>query len=173
MTDDHTIPLIDLSEELLDRLEQIGGSRAAGSTKLYRTLGNHPDQLLGWASMAWALRQDCETPRRLRELMILRAVGLAGSPYAYVGHRRNALAAGATEEEIVAVAEWRASDRFTAAEKAAFGLVDDMVVGVVRDETLAEVDAHYSIPEKIELVLTGGFYCMTPRVLSALRVLPD
>lgn len=173
MSNDVSVPLVTLSEEMLEGLEKHGGSRAAGSTKLYRTLANHDELLFDWVSMAWGVRKHCATPIRLRELMIVRAVGLAGSQYAYVGHRRNALAAGATEEEITEVAEWRASQLFTPAERAAFALTDEMVVGVVSDATLREVGEHYSVSEKIELVLTVGFYCMTPRVLNALRVTPD
>jgi alkylhydroperoxidase family enzyme len=40
----------------------------------------------------------------------------------------------------------------------------------VTDAVHDELARHFSEPERVELVLTAGFYAMVPRVLDACRV---
>ena len=49
-------------------------------------------------------------------------------------------------------------------------LTDAMLTGNVPDAVHDEVAAHFTAQEKVELVLTAGFYAMVPRVLDACRV---
>lgn len=61
--------------------------------------------------------------------------------------------AGATEDEIDALPEYRTSPRFTEAEKLAFELADAATQAPVQvsDELFARLQAHYSEAELVEL----------------------
>jgi alkylhydroperoxidase family enzyme len=45
-----------------------------------------------------------------------------------------------------------------------------MLAGSVPDAVHEALARHFSERERVELVLTAGFYAMVPRVLDALRV---
>ncbi len=102
--------------------------------------------------------------------MILRGSQIAKAEYEWHQHRRMARDAGVPDEQIDALAAWRTSDLFDDREKAALALTEAMVEGRVPDEVDAEVARYFSPSERVELILTAGFYVMVPRVLDALRV---
>jgi alkylhydroperoxidase family enzyme len=137
---------------------------------LYRSLAHTPDLLDAWIDWAWALREKCATPRGLRELMILRTAVVMRSEYEWHQHITMAAQAGVPREKAEAIAAWQTSDRFTAPERAALMLTDAMLSGNVPDAVHDQVGQHFSDAERVELVLTAGFYAMVPRVLDACRV---
>lgn len=138
---------------------------------LYRCLANQSVLLKAWTDFAWTLRADCQTPRVLRELLILRAAQLAGSQYLWNDHVNFAREAGLADSQIKALSLWQTSDTFDAHERVALELVEQLVItGHVSDSKLALLESHFSPAEVVELVLTVGFYSMVPRVLDALRV---
>src|SRR5262245_21514389 len=96
-----SVPLIDeLPPGALARLESFGAPPRAATLALYHALAHHPEILEGWIELAWRLRVESTTPRRLRELMITRNAMLAGCDYELLGHIRMALEHGATRAEI-------------------------------------------------------------------------
>jgi alkylhydroperoxidase family enzyme len=140
-------------------------------SELYRVLANHPDALAVWTDFAWGLRGLGATPRALRELLILRAVQHAGTRYAWRDHVPMARRAGVPEEQIAALADWRAADVYDAPTRAALAFADELIeFGVAQETQLAELARFYSDAQLIELALTVSFYTMVPRVLNALRV---
>ena len=102
--------------------------------------------------------------------MILRGSQIAEAEYEWHQHRRMASEAGVRDEQVEALAAWRTSELFDDREKAALGLTEAMIQGRVPDDVDAEVGRHFSPAERVELILTAGFYVMVPRVLDALRV---
>ena len=161
------IPLCPADAPPLRALERQG----IAPSELYRVLANHPAALTAWTDFAWGLRRLDATPRGLRELLILRAVQHAGTRYAWRDHVPMARRAGVSEEQIAALADWEASDRFDAPTRAALAFADELIeFGVAQDAQLAALGRFYSDAQVIELALTVSFYAMVPRVLSALRV---
>jgi AhpD family alkylhydroperoxidase len=148
------------------RLAELGGR----PINLYRALANQPDLLDAWVEFAWTLRRKCRTPRRLRELMIVRAARATGCDYERVHHEHLAARAGATPRELRELDSWRDSDAFDPAERAALAFMDAMVAGEVGAAVAAELERHFDAAERVELTLTAGFYCMVPRVIGALAV---
>jgi 4-carboxymuconolactone decarboxylase len=142
----------------------------ARQVNLYRSLAHTPDLLDAWIDWAWALREKCATPRGLRELMILRTAVVMRSEYEWHQHITMAAKAGVPREKAQAIAAWQTSDLFTAPERAALMLTDAMLTGNVPDAVHDQVGEHFSDGERVELVLTAGFYAMVPRVLDACRV---
>lgn len=160
------VPLVEVPAPIAARLAELGGR----PVNLYRALGNNPDMLSAWIEFAWAVRQKPHTPRRLRELMIVHGAQLAGCDYELIHHRQMAMANGVSDEELADLPRWRDSPRYSGPERAALALMEAMVAGTVPDAVNEELDRHFSIPDRIELTMTAGLYCMVPRVLDALRV---
>ena len=167
------VPLIDVPAEVSLRLAQLGAPDNADRSKLYRALATKPDLLLGWVDLAWRLRGDLETPVRLRELMILRNVQLAECEFEIVGHQIRARAAGVSDEELGQVATWRDSEAFSARERAALQLAEDMHDGKVTDATQELLAESFRDDERVELVMTVAFFCMVTRVMSGLQLVRD
>jgi 4-carboxymuconolactone decarboxylase len=160
------IPLASLPEDIADRIGQAG----APGVNLYRALQNAPRLLEAWIDFAWALREHCDTPRRLRELIILRTAQCMLSQYEWNQHRLMAAEAGVDEYQVAELSMWRTSLAFTDAERAALALTDALVEGYVPDQVNVTVDKHFGPQARVELTLTAAFYCAVPRLLDALRV---
>ena len=164
--DREVLPLRDLEGELGARVRALG----ARQVNLYRSLAHTPDLLHAWIDWAWALREQCTTPRSLRELMILRTAVVMRSEYEWHQHVPMAEGAGVPAAKVEAIAGWQTCDLFDGPERAALMLTDAMLTGSVPDAVHDELAKHFSEPERVELVLTAGFYAMVPRVLDACRV---
>ena len=160
------IPLAPLPDNVVTRIQQAG----AQQVNLYRALAHAPRLLEAWMDFAWALRECCETPRPLRELMILRTAQRTLSQYEWHQHRRMAAEAGVDEHKVAELAMWRTSPAFEEAERAALALTDALVDGHVPNEINATLAEHFEEKARVELTLTGAFYCAVPRLLDALRV---
>lgn len=160
------LPLLPLEGELGERVAGLG----ARQVNLYRSLAHTPDLLDAWIDWAWALCAKCTTSRALRELMILRTAVVMRSEYEWHQHVTMATDAGVPAEKIAAIAAWQSAELYDAEERAALMLTDAMLTGNVPDAVHDEVARHFTAQEKVELVLTAGFYAMVPRVLDACRV---
>jgi alkylhydroperoxidase family enzyme len=161
-----SVPLVSVPGPIEARLAELGGR----PVNLYRALANQPDMLAAWIEFAWSIRQKPKTPRRLRELMIVRGAALMNCEYEFSHHRAMALRSGVSEADLAALDGWRATDLFSAPERAALAFMEAMVEGTVPDAVGAELARHFDAAERVELTLTAGLYCMVPRVISALAV---
>lgn len=138
---------------------------------LYRMLAQAPELLEAWIAVAWPLRHDSVAARPLRELLIMRTAQLDRVDYEWRQHWRMATESGVSEAQLLALANWRESTQFSAAERAALAMTDELSESAsLADPTWDELRDHFSERECIELVLTAGFYACVSRVLSALRV---
>ena len=161
-----SVPLVELPASVEARLAALGGK----PVNLYRALANSPDLLAAWIEFAWSVRQKPASPRRLRELMIVRGATLMSCGYELAHHRLMARRSGVSEEELGALDGWRESSFFSPPERAALAFMEAMVEGSVPDAVNGELARHFDASERVELALTAGLYCMVPRVLDALRV---
>lgn len=160
------LPLQEPHPAAAEKIAQLG----ARQLNLYRALGNAPHMLDAWLQFAWSVRDDCTTPRVLRELMILRTANVMRSDYEWHQHKDMAHRAGASAEQIDAISAWQTSSCFSEPERAALMLTDAILTGYVDDNVHHELARHFCDQERVELVVTAGFYAMVPRVLDALRV---
>lgn len=161
-----TVPFRQLPESSLELLADFGGE----PSDLYRALANNPAMLDIWIQMAWGLRSGATTDRALREIMILRSAHRHGATYQWADHTVMAREAGVSDEKIEAVAAWETSNAFTGTERTILALIDAMMSGSVGDDILTLLAGEFDDAERVELILTAGFYCMVPRVLDALRL---
>jgi alkylhydroperoxidase family enzyme len=160
------MPMAEFAPEMKKRLEALWGS----PPNLYRALANNPTVLAAWTEFFRGLRHDSRTPRKLREIVILRGAQLARSEYEWAQHLAMARKAGVSEAQIAALASWRQSGEFDAREKAALALAEEVTRGAVSDAAYAEARRHFDPAEYVELALTAAAYCMVARMLDALGV---
>jgi 4-carboxymuconolactone decarboxylase len=166
MSEAPRFPFAEISADIVTDLAARGGR----PVNLYRTLANAPEMLRTWIDFAWSLRQNCRTPRPLRELMILRTAQLQDAPYEWQQHLVMARAAGVRESQLTELAMWRHSTAFDERERTALALTEAIVAGRVDERTHAETARVFDREEHVELILTAAAYCMVARVLDALDV---
>lgn len=164
-----SVPLREVTDRVAEALESFG----AEPSDLYRAMANNEVVAELWIRFARGLREGSKTPRALRESMILRAAQLEEADYVWRDHTVMARDAGVSEEQINALTSWPSSDLFDEPTRACLALTDELVAARVSDETLDGLARWFSAEDRIELIVTAGFYCMVPRVLDALRLVPE
>lgn len=164
-----SVPLQEVTGASRERLEALGLEVA----DLYRALAHQPAMLAAWLEFSSSLRREPAVSRAIRELMILRSAQLHDARYQWRDHALMAEEAGVTTEQVDGLADWGSSTLFDEKSRCALGFTEEMVKGEVGDATLGDLAVLFSPAERIELILTAGFYCMVPRVLDALRLDTD
>ncbi len=140
---------------------------------LYRVIGHSPAMLRAWLDLAWPLRLQASSDRRIRELLILRGAQVSGTRYEWVHHVPMALAAGVTQAKIDALDDqWGDSTLFDERERAVLRLADEVTRGPGASAACIEgLRQHgFSDAEVIELTLTASFYVCVSRVLQSMDV---
>ncbi|MEU4823859.1 carboxymuconolactone decarboxylase family protein [Actinomadura sp. NPDC023710] len=142
-----------------------------GPLNVITTLARHPELFRSWIGFGSMLLMNGTLGARDRELAILRTAHHRSCAYEWDHHRRVALDAGLTEDEIAALREdpnghgWSDDDRMVLA--AADELHER---GTVSDATWTELATRFGEHELIELVMLIGHYHMVAFTLNALRV---
>lgn len=113
-------------------------------------------QALGKALFASA--EQAGVPAKTLFLSYLRASQINGDSVCVELHSRNAKNAGATDEQIIAVAAWRETPFFTDAERAALALSEAVTrlndrTDAVTDEIYNEAARHYGEQALATLIL--------------------
>ena len=146
-------------------------ARGVPLPNLYRVIGLAPPLLRAWLDFAWPLRLQAKTPRRIRELLILRGAQVSGARYEWVHHTAMALAAGVTQAQIDALAAWEQSALFDAREQAVLRLAEEVTRGPAASPACIEaLKQHFSAAEIVELTLTASFYVCVARFLQSMDV---
>jgi 4-carboxymuconolactone decarboxylase len=160
------VPMAEFEPVLKKRLEELWGA----PPNLYRGLANHPAIIAAWTEFANTLRHGSRTPRKLRELVILRGAQLSASEYEWAQHLKMARKAGVREAQIAALPDWRVSPEFDVKEKAALAIAEAVTRGRVSDEVYEEAKRHFDHHDYVELAVTAAFYAMVARTLDALGI---
>lgn len=159
------LPLKMIPPDIEKHITELGGK----PLNLYKILANNPPLLTAWVDFAYRLRAG-NTPRSLREMMILRTAQLADCEYELMQHLKMAKSAGVKEEQLEQLANWAHSSAFSTTEKAALALTEAIFYLQMTDEVYQQLAAHFSDADMVELLLTASFYCMVPRFLQATAV---
>jgi alkylhydroperoxidase family enzyme len=160
------VSLVPIDLKIEERINSLGGR----PLNLYQALAHHPVLLSAWVEFAYTLRKGCTVSRSLRELMILRGAQIAESQYEWQQHEPMALSAGVSREKIEALVNWKESQLYSVHERLAIELMESIMEGRVSQELFLRVRKEFSESEWIELIMTGSFYAMVPRVLDGLGV---
>jgi len=131
----------------------------------------------GWNSYLRAIRTELSLSPFLRELAICVVAKLTGADYEYHHHAPELAKAGATEEQLAALADPDAaasSDLFDNLQRAVIGFAIASTRDVkVPDTVFDELKRRLPPTEIVELVATTATYNMVARFLVALGVTPE
>lgn len=165
------IPLVPLEEALrIGKEAGLPERMARGSA--FRTLAHNPELLKAVFGQLTTLLFKNRFDTRLRELMIMRIGWVTGSEYEWTQHWRFATTAGIPPEDVLAVRDWRNSDRLTAADKAVLAATDESLTGkAISDATWAEVTKHITdTAEQVEFVVALGNWTLFSILLRNLGI---
>src|SRR5215472_14287135 len=160
-------PLDPMLQEMFDKRRAMGGA----VINLQLTTGHAPKFSRASAAMAFTIRFDAVTPRRLLELVILRTAEIVGSHYEVNQHRPLMRLCGYSDAQIADVATWRASNLFDGKQRALLGYVEEMAHGGdVADATFAALAQRFSPRQIVEITYTVGNYYANGLLTKALKI---
>ena len=153
-------------------VEAAGLPAAAATRTVYRVLGNNPTVLNVVATQIQTLIRNNSLPHRLRELIIMRIGWVTGSVYEWTSHWRICMELGIPPEDVLAVRDWRASNRLNPADRAVLQAADEILAGnTIRDETWADITRHVTVPgQQVELVVDIGNWIFASILLRNLKI---
>jgi alkylhydroperoxidase family enzyme len=160
-------PLDPILQEMFAKRRAQGGD----IINLQLTTGHAPQFTRAASAMAFTIRFDAKTPRRLRELIILRTAQIVGSAYEINQHVPLMKMCGFSEAQIAALPHWQASQLFDDRERATLAYVEQMAHGGdVDDPTFAALQKFYTPQEIVEITYTVGSYYANGLLTKALRI---
>jgi alkylhydroperoxidase family enzyme len=151
---------------------EMGIGEAQAGRSAFRMLAHHPDLVRHVYSLLTMLSARNKLETRLRELIILRLAWMTGAEYAWFQHYRVATQAGLTDDEIIAVRDWRTSKLFGPRDRAVLAAADDTRErSRISDEVWAECERQLKEPAVlVEMVVAIGNWTMFSQLLQSLRV---
>jgi alkylhydroperoxidase family enzyme len=138
---------------------------------LQLTTGHAPKFTRAASTMAFTIRFDAETPRRMLELVIMRTAQIVGSAYETNQHTPLAKMCGYSDAQIAALPDWQTSTLFDGKERTTLAYVEQMAHGgEVDDRTFAALQKVFTPQEIVEITYTIGNYYANGLLTKALRV---
>jgi alkylhydroperoxidase family enzyme len=165
------VPLVPV-EECLRIGAEAGLPERMARGGAFRTLAHNPELLKAVYGQLTTLLLRNKLDTRLRELMIMRIGWATGAEYEWTQHWRVATQAGIPPEDILAVRDWRNSNRLTPADRAILAATDQSLAGeTISDDAWAEVCRHVTDPaHQVEFVVALGNWTLFSILLRNLRV---
>ena len=140
---------------------------------LFRTLGVHAELAARMRPLGAGILGHGLVDRRLREVMIHRTCARCGAEYEWGVHAVvYGQAVGFADDELTASVHGGPDDPiWSDAERVVVRLADELHdTADVQDDTFAELQRHFTPPQIIELVVTGGWYHTISYVINSARV---
>jgi alkylhydroperoxidase family enzyme len=160
-------PLDPILQDMFDKRRAMGGA----VINLSLTTGHAPKFARASGAMAFAIRFETSTPRRLIELVIFRTAQIVGSDYELNQHKPLMKMCGYNDQQIGEVADWRRSTFFDDKQRAVLGYVEQMANGGnVDDPTFADLSRYFTSQQIIEISYTVGTYYSTGLLTKALKI---
>jgi len=128
-----------------------------------------------WLDLINAVRWKVDLDGRLREIVIIRIGYLNGCSYVVNQHvPLHSAPEGLTQAECDALMDWRATDKFSARERAALAFADASTRDVDVPEPIFEgLRRHFNERQIVELTVLVGTYNMHTRMCQALKIDPQ
>ena len=161
-------PLDPIMQEMFDKRRAQGGA----IINLQLVTGHAPKFARAANNMAFTIRFDATTPRRVLELVIMRTAEIVGSAYEIHGHVPLMKMCGYSDAQIAALPTWQASTLFDDKERATLGYVEQMAAhgGDVDDPTFAALEKFFTPQQIVEITYTVGSYYANGLLTKALRI---
>ena len=165
------LPLTERSD-IPEDLQYVWDRTAPGGEQLniFRLLGNNAPLWRSYLRMGNGLWEQCGLDIQTRELVILRTAILHHSTYEWHQHVRIGREAGLADDRIVALHQWRTSDKFSESERALLAYVDAVAASDhPSDEVHNTLAAHFDASTIVGVNLLTSFYAMTAKFLGAME----
>ncbi len=160
-------PLDPILQEMFDKRRAHGGA----IINLQLATGHAPKFTRAASAMAFTIRFDAKTPRRVLELIIMRTAQIVGSTYEINQHIPLMKMCGYSDAQIAALPAWQASSLFDDQERATLRYVEQMAHGGdVDDPTFAGLQKFFTTQEIVEITYTVGSYYANGLLTKALRI---
>lgn len=165
------VPLLPV-EEATRRAEQLGIDPGQGTRGPFRTVLHNPPLARAMDGLLKRLLYEGVLADRVRELIIMRIAWRTGSACEWARHVPFCRRVGITDDELVALRDWRAASSFGEADRAALAATDETLeTGTLSDEAWAAcADAFPTVPELLELVVAIGNWRMYSQLLRSAAV---
>jgi alkylhydroperoxidase family enzyme len=163
-------PLDPILQDMFDRRRAMGGA----VINLTLTTGHAPKFARASGAMAFTIRFETSTPRRLIELVIFRTAQIVGSDYELNQHTPLMKMCGYSAQQIAEVSDWRRSTYFDEKQRTLLGYVEQMANGGnVDDATFADLSRLFTPQQIVEISYTVGNYYSTGLMTKALKIQPE
>jgi alkylhydroperoxidase family enzyme len=161
--------------ELEPVLAKIRSGRRGNIINVYKLLLHTPAIAEVWLDLINAVRWKVDLDGRLREIVIIRIGYLNGCSYVVNQHvPLHSAPEGLTQAECDALMDWRATDKFSARERAALAFADASTRDVDVPEPIFEgLRRHFNERQIVELTVLVGTYNMHTRMCQALKIDPQ
>lgn len=165
------IPMLSV-EEAKAAAEQAGVPAQMAELSVFRVLLHHPPLAKAVTGLLTTLLFRGKLDARLRELVIMRIGWATGSEYEWTQHWRVAVQLGVSEDDLLAVRDWRRSSRFGEAERAVLAATDETLEkGAIGAETFERCRKHLGGTEQLlELVAAIGNWRLFSQLLRSLEI---
>ncbi len=168
---DARIPMLDV-DDARAAAARVGVPEGMADLSVFKVLLRHEDLAAKVNGLLSQLLWNAALDARLRELIIMRIGWRQGSMYEWTQHWRVARMLEIPEDDLVAVRDWKASDRFDRADRAVLAATDETLGGgAISAATWAELEA--VVPDeraRLEVVIAIANWSMFAQLLRSLEV---
>ena len=148
--------------------EILGKNRNAN---IFRMMAHSPSYFEQYCRLGGAIRHKGKLDPVVRELAITRTGILCEAPYEVVAHKRIGKNVGVTDEQNVALEDWKFATCFNDVQRAALAFTDEIVtLRRPTDATFDAIAARLTPAALIALQLSVGFYIMTSKFLETFGI---
>ena len=166
------VPMLSV-EESVRRIKNLGYDEAFGELSVFRILLHNEKVADALANtLTTLLFTGNSLDPRLRELIIMRLGWATHSVYEWTQHWRVARDMGISEEDLLAVRDWKNSSILSDADRAVLQATDDCLEsGFIQDATWDACFEHLKTEaERVELVVAIGNWTMFSQLLKSLSI---
>ena len=165
------VPMVS-AEKARELGDAMGMPTRRTQSEAFRVVANNPGVARVVFTQLMQLLENNRLDTRLRELMIMRIGWVTGSAYEWTNHWRVATTADIPPEDVLAVRDWRNSDRLTAADRAIFAATDECLEGKsISDAVWTELAKHITDPaQQVEFVVAMGNWLLFSMLFRNLRI---
>jgi alkylhydroperoxidase family enzyme len=161
--------------ELAELIGKFRAGRRGSLINVYKLLLHSPPLAACWFDLISAARYNTELDGRWREIVIIRVAYLNRTAYVLKQHvPQLSEPEGLTKAECDALADWQASQFFSARERAVLAYTDAVTRDIaVPDAVFDALRPHFNERQIVELTVLIGTYNMHTRVFMALAIDPE
>lgn len=164
-------PRVQPLESAVTKAREVMKNMPHNAVNVRATMAQHPGLAGAFGKFTNFVLNEADTPRRQRELVILRMGWNCQARYEFGQHTLYGLANGVTTEEVSAVTRPLSEHNWSDEDRVLLQMADDLHTDdCVSDATWAELVARWSTPEVMEFVMAALCYRVVSGFLNTCGV---